>query len=1848
MDSESPAFIEGDSPLHSAVRLNQLENVKKILDQGHVDVNGLNSRHETPLHLACHHHYSNSVELLITFGGNPFIKNSKGETAYQRSSYKIVQLLNRLLYQNNPWIDSAILTDEEISLHEAVRLGKVEDVQEVIIHQDIDINSINSNYETPLHLACVFGHKYIARVIISNGGNMYKRDMYNNAPIHRALSQGHVDIVDSLITDYECDPHITGYQGRSLLHFACGIGNVELVTKLIQHYNISPLVTDAIKQTPLHIAASHGQEQIATLLISRYNCPVDSKHRGGNTPLHLASYCGHISLVKLLVLEHKADLKNCNEFNDSPLHMAAMAGHVDIVTMLITEFNCSPHVVGFRDRSLLHYSCLNGSIELSTLLITRFGQDPNMTDENGNTPLHFACLTGHVELVTLLVVERNCPVDVINSTVETPLHLACATGHTNLVRVLVTEHKASLNARDYLHDTPLNKAAVYGQTKVVYLLVVDFNCSPEVNGFQSRTLLHQACDEGHIELVEMLITEFSLNPHSSDFCGNTPLHLACKSGYTELAKLLITEYECAVDVQNNKSETPLHLACVAGHLTTVIMLTDRFQADMNVFDYANETPAEKAILNGHTEIAVTLLPKFNFSPIGKEFVHRSLLYYACFKGHTKVAIMLITVFCLDPLLANDDGYLPLHMACWGGYDELARLLITKFNSPVDAKTPRNETPLHLACAGGHLNVIRMLVSEYKLDLTACTVNNNSPLHIAALHGHVDTVQMLINELKCNPHNKGYNGQNVLHSACKSGNVTLVEVLIKDYSIDPMSVDDDGNTAVLIAAIHNREEILRLLITKYKCPVDCVNFHGQVSLHLAAGHGHLDLCITLLTEFSADCNVYDDNNDTPLNVAIKSGNTKTVHFLAHECGCKVCIKGYDPKPLLHQICVSGSTIMLEEMISDFNYDPASVDQEGNTLLHTAVVHRKSDMVEIIITVYSRCCPVDSRNSRGQTPLHLACITDNARIANILILHEATINLRDENHETPLKKAYALKNRNVFSTILHTSGYKSTEIDTSLLYQVCKHGSVELLDVLLFDFHMNPASIVDDHGNTALHIATSHAHKDIVTYLVNSGCPVDCRNFRGQTPLHLLCGKRLNDRVQFLLRWLVTELKADINSRDNQGNQPIHLSALSGHTDVITTLILDFGCDPETRGSNHRTLLHQAFSSGHTSTAKVLVEMFHLSIHSTDSDGNTALYLSSLYEQQESVKMLLYDYHAPIFVRNKSGKTAFDLAVDSSIKKIFDEYINSEHKSIQQDYEYLKTISQRKYSGEHKITRIFVLGHPESGKSTLVESLKRKGFSSFFEVPESDITPHTAGIIPTVHQTKENGRLLYFDFAGDREYYSSHSAILEMVSQSTVGTSVYVIVSNLLKNNITLCGELGYWLAFISHHGNVLDSQYKLKIIIVLSHSDLLTSAASANRLEIIKQYLHDNSNQLERWNLEVIEVLASNCRKPRSAKSVDNLLQQISKDSLPCGLSFETVLLNGLIEKDFKNVIACKFQDLLNHIRVTGICLPTIASALYPVVKELHEIGLLMIIGRNEDHIENSLLLMNTPSLTKEVHQLLFSKEAKEKLSHKVSPRYAEMGIFPERVISSLLPEHITKECLVQLQYCQEFSHAEVGLNCSVIENVASDDLLLYFPALCNLNSEHRKWNPDPNLDFSIGWYAKCTEKLDFLPPRFSHVLLLRLTFMFALPTATFQTTDLALSLNVLKQNCHCTMWKSGIHWLMSEGIECVVEVVNESRGVVVVVKSRKKHSYQCVHMLAQIVSVITEAKGEFCYSVSLQSHIMKSDDPSSYSNEDKLYEINKMKSALTNHDETVLSESGHVSLDLEILDPIRCHTFWSK
>ena len=1741
-DIPLPNVFNGESPLHVAVRSGQVEDVRKALDQQLVNVNCLNSKHETPLHLACSLRHKDIVVLLIAFGADPFIKDSYDNNAYSRCSGEFVELMNKMVNQNNLWINGPDNTDGDTLLHTTVRQGDLANAQKLILKQNISVNDINASYETPLHLACALGYEPIVHLLATNGADMYKRDCYNNAPIHRAVAKGHVEVTNLLIATLSCDPKVlTGYQGRTLLHFASAVGNIELIATAIKEYEISPLARDAIGQTPLHIAACHGQEEVVSLFITKYNCPVDCRSSYNCTPLHLACFCGHISCIKYLMCVHQADLTLC--------------------------------------------------------------------DDDGDTPLHKACMGGNI----------------------------------NVVKMLIIEHKADLSARDHQNSTPMHLAALEGDKHmIVESLINEFQCNSHENGYDGRSLLHYACGKGHTKLAEMLITEFQLDPCLADDSGNTPLHMACWGGHEELARLLITKYKCPVDVKNKQNKTLLHKACGDGHVNVMKMLVTEFGASLSECDNENDTPLSKAVLGGHTDLVRVLIKEFKCSSLVKGFEGRSLLHYACNKGHTKLAVMLITEFKLDPCLADDNGDTPLHMACGCGHEELARLLITK--CPVDIKNERNETPLHEACFGGHFNVVKMLVREYKANLSARDYQKSTPMHQAALGGHKDIVESLINEFHCSPHENGYNGRSLLHYACDKGHTKLAVMLITEFQLDPCLADDSGDTPLHMACGCGHEELARLLISKYKCPVDVKNKQKKTPLYLACTEGHVDVVRMIASEFLGSL------KENPLSTAIYSENAKAVHVLYTECGDKISIKGCESKPLLHQVLYGGgSALILRKLILSFGHDPACVDDDGNTLLHTAAWCGKDWIVSMLVRKFGICCPIDSRNSQGQTPLHYACVGGHVSVVRTLLSHKASVYIRDKKGHTPIKYAHLLQNSGVLSAIFSELGFHSKTVGSQLFHQVCGTGTVEFMDYLLSDFEFDPSTLNDKDGNYLLHTAVSCGRLDMARHLLRKyKLNVECRNSIGQTPLHLICSKAPANKVEGLLDLFICEYKADIVSEesDNKRDQPIHAAALAGRTDVVTNLILKYGCDSNARGHKRRSLLHQVLANGLTSSGKILINDFNLSVHCTDDDGNTPLHLSSLSGQRHSVRLLLYDYHAPVFVRNKAGKTALDLAKNETIKKMVREYIRSEHKRIQADYEKLRSLSLQKYPGKRRITRVFVLGNVGSGKSTLVKSIKTKGYISYW-LSVSEVPPHTAGIIPSLYESKKVGRLLYYDFAGDKEYYSSHSAILEIVTQSSVGMSVYVIVADLTKELSVLFKEIGYWLSFISYHAKVVDGGHKLEAVIVLSHSDCLDSDESSSKSESIKQYFQLDENFNDKI-LDIIDVIASDCRKPYISKTVEDTLQRISQDTHPCSLSFESTLLHGLLEKDFSNVVACKLKDLVNHVKDTGICLPATAVALHPIVRELHDIGLLMMIGRSDEPVENHLLLLNPCTLTNEVHQNLFSSEAKQKFTSIIGTHIADMGIIPESEVCKLLPKHITKEYLVQLQYCQEFSHTEVGLDYTLSPDVndasESKETLLYFPALCNLESKSASWSQsvDPDHTFRIGWYAKCKESFDYFPARFLHVILLRLAFTLALPNVSESSVAQAYSRR-------CTMWKNGIHWLMEERVKCIFEMVDGNKGFVVITKAEKSCD-ELYTTLGKIVDTVMQAKREFCDTALLRHYLLDSDDPQFFKDGDKLFEINDIERVLREGKKSVVSVSGQESIkssDSRLL-MLKNFSYWGK
>ena len=138
------------------------------------------------------------------------------------------------------------------------------------------------------------------------------------------------------------------------------------------------------------------------------------------------------------------------------------------------------------------------------------------------------------------------------------------------------------------------------------------------------------------------------------------------------------------------------------------------------------------------------------------------------------------------------------------------------------------------------------------------------------------------------------------------------------------------------------------------------------------------------------------------------------------------------------------------------------------------------------------------------------------------------------------------------------------------------------------------------------------------------------------------------------------------------------------------------------------------------------------------------------------------------------------------------------------------------------KMFVLGNPEAGKSTLVKSLQTEG-AMFSRIKHrftkvTDVDERTASIIPYDVKSKALGRVTLYDFAGHREFYAGHDALLR--NSMTASPSIVVLVIDMRGEEGLIRETLQYWFEFINNHST--EGRFESHLVILGSHTDCLSS------------------------------------------------------------------------------------------------------------------------------------------------------------------------------------------------------------------------------------------------------------------------------------------------------------------------------------------------------------------------------------------------------------------------------------------
>ena len=664
----------------------------------------------------------------------------------------------------------------------------------------------------------------------------------------------------------------------------------------------------------------------------------------------------------------------------------------------------------------------------------------------------------------------------------------------------------------------------------------------------------------------------------------------------------------------------------------------------------------------------------------------------------------------------------------------------------------------------------------------------------------------------------------------------------------------------------------------------------------------------------------------------------------------------------------------------------------------------------------------------------------------------------------------------------------------------------------------------------------------------------------------------------IRTMIDQYGCDLKIRDSYQCTLLHYACRYGHHDVAMYLI-DKGCDPNATDTRKQSSLHHACQSSNAKLVKCLIASKNCDPGQTDLSGNTALHFACQSNLPKAVRYLLSETMINISALNGQGQTPLELTTNVEIIKEFIRHGTNPADVYKKHGKVLGT--------KHPLVppvKVFLVGNPFAGKSTLTAALQNEASvlvpKPFRSKKVTGVDERTAGVIPHDFNSKKYGRVTLYDLAGQREFYGSHSALLQNAIQSSA--PVFLLVVDLCVDCKEIESNILYWLAFVENQCTHVHG--KPQLIVVGSHADVLIQKGEdlSPKEKVIVQ---STSRQL---NIDFAGFVAMDCQY--SGSSGMTKLQRYLKTScdsvrvVDC-ISFNAHCFLALLLDTFQKTAAIQVRDVRTIVTESehGKCsklsayVPVNPVTLNNICTELNDRGHILFLKDAAD-IENSWIIIDKVALLSEVNGTIFAPEDFKQHCQLAT----STGVVPLDKIVEQFPTHnhdMLIGFLSHLEFCHKLSDHEI-LQLIGKEN-QKDNCGSYFlfPALIKLEAPSKVWELKYHLSYHSGWVLQCSKLKQFYTPRFFQVLLLRLAFSCAFPQTESEIND---EFPALQRKC--SIWKNGIYWGTRDGVEALVEVVEQNNAILFLTRSHELKP-SCLRLRSTVIQKIVKAAKEFCPKV---------------------------------------------------------------
>ncbi|GAB6020036.1 Ankyrin repeat domain-containing protein 44 [Chamberlinius hualienensis] len=473
-----------------------------------------------------------------------------------------------------------------------------------------------------------------------------------------------------------------------------------------------------------------------------------------------------------------------------------------------------------------------------------------------------------------------------------------------------------------------------------------------------------------------------------------------------------------------------------------------------------------------------------------------------------------------------------------------------------------------------------------------------------------------------------------------------------------------------------KDLIEYLYTNYPQWLKIKN--GFTTLHLASAKGHLGIVKFLLSK-GVDPMVEDDFHRNSIDYAYFNDQTDVFEYFVTKFNASSTLK--------NEFIIKMIEFLKSE--SDVN---AVLDENDTSLLHLACKLHKTSFVKFLI---DRGADVNLKDKLGRTPLHYSAFNQNkcnmykCKTVQHLLTSAATYNLLDSTGKTPLdimednqfkpcrsqnsacdyiefnccdalvkmSELFSLVTKDISYSVLKEKLFfilnvlHPTENDGNIFYFEKK----TLDDFVRFETSNNGlddvvrscVNVVNDNGDSLLHLAVKHGHAEFSTLLLNHGANPYKMNKQNVCPLEIAMCKQNNIWMKFYL----------IKNMFDQINEDLLLKYISQNVNCISIIF-------NARNVDGGSLLHFAANNGWLKLSQfpfVQYYLISLDIDAIDNMNRSPLHYAALNRNDEIVGLLL-NHGCCYNLKDLNGKTPLDLCNNTSKVLIL---VNSAFDVIQSD-------------------------------------------------------------------------------------------------------------------------------------------------------------------------------------------------------------------------------------------------------------------------------------------------------------------------------------------------------------------------------------------------------------------------------------------------------------------------------------------------------------------------------------------------------------------------------------------------------